>query len=294
LARRIGKRGKTISLSGTLVPNRPIELWPLMYATRMTSMKYEDFAYRYANAFVDDWGDLDVTGSSNEDELRAILAPHAIRFLKEDVLSNLPTKTFRVYAMDLPIGEQEKQYSIKDLRRSRDPVALEAMSVILREHGERKLPLVVDHCKEAMEEEDKIVVFAHHRDLIEQLKQKLCLGKPVVLQGGMTDAEKDRAVQRFRTDPECKVFIGQIQAAGVGIDGLQDVCSRVIFAEGSWVPSDIQQASDRCHRHGQTSNVLVDLLTVHGSIDEHMLRRTLEKQRVVDQVVPTDPWEVPF
>lgn len=50
--------------------------------------------------------------------------------------------------------------------------------------------------------------------------------------------------------------------------------------------ADLDQAGDRAHRLGQRDAVSCDLLTIHGSIDEHMLTRALEKQGVVDQVVP--------
>lgn len=297
LARRIGREGKTIALSGTLVPNRPIELWPLLWSTRVTDMSYEDFAYRYANAFIDyeyGGGELDVTGSSNEEELKALVEPHAIRYLKKDVLTDLPDKRFRVLALDLPLGQQEKEYTLAGVRRMRESVALEAMSAILAEQGRRKLPLVAEHVKSALEEEEKVVVFAHHREMIENLRRKLALYHPVHLWGGMTDRQKDSAVRCFADDPECRVFVGQIQAAGVGVDGLQEAASRAVFAEASWVPSDIQQCADRLHRHGQRDSVLADVLTVDGSIDEHQIRRALEKQKVVDKVVPTTEYIDPL
>lgn len=294
LARRVGRHGKVISLSGTLVPNRPIELWPILWACRMTDMSYEEFAFRYAAAWVDEWGELDVTGSSHEAELQELIRPHAIRFLKSDVLTELPELQFRVLALDLPPGEAEKPFTLEAVRRMREPLAMEALSAVLAEQGRRKLPLVAEHCKSALEEEDKIVVFAHHREMIEQLRRKLALYKPVHLWGGLTARKKDEAIQRFRADPECRVFVGQIQAAGTGVDGLQDACSRAIFAEGSWVPSDFQQCGGRLHRYGQREAVVADVLTIDGSIDEHMVRRALEKQEVVDRILPVDRIEDPL
>ena len=286
LMRRIGKRGRTISLSGTPIPNRPIELWPLLFATGITVMSYVDFAYAYANAYVDEWNDLDVSGASNLDHLAALIRPHVIRFTREDVLPDLPPSTWRVLALDLPLGKREKAYSRADMRRLREPVAREAMSVILKEHGKRKLVQVVQHVKDALESERKVVVFAHHREVIDELCSALVLYNPERLWGGMSAERKDAAIRRFKRDPECRVFVGQLQAAGVGVDGLQDSASRVIFAEGSWVPSDLEQAVGRLHRHGQKRPVLVDILTIHRSIDEAMLRRALEKIRVIEQILP--------
>jgi SWI/SNF-related matrix-associated actin-dependent regulator 1 of chromatin subfamily A len=93
------------------------------------------------------------------------------------------------------------------------------------------------------------------------------------------------AVDRFQ-DPTSKtrVFLGQTEAAGVGLN--LTAASHVVFAEGSWVPSTLEQAADRAHRIGTKKNVTADLLTISGSIDEHMLRRALEKRKVVDQIMP--------
>ena len=290
LVRRIGKKGRTISLSGTLVPNRPIELWPLLFSTRITTLSYEKFAYRYANAFIDEWNDLDVTGASNVEELAELIRPHTIRYTRAEVLPDLPLSTWRVLALDLPLGKREKDYSLRELKRCRDAVAREAMSVILKEHGKRKLVQVIQHVKDALEAESKVVVFAHHREVIEGLRTALALYHPVHLWGGMSDRAKDRAVTTFRKDQECRVFIGQLQAAGVGVDGLQYAASRVIFAEGSWVPSDLLQAVGRLQRLGQRYPVLVDLLTIHKYIDEAMLRRALEKSKVIERILPSgDP-----
>ncbi len=286
LVRRIGRRGKAIALSGTLVPNRPIELWPILYAMRITDLSYEQFANEFAAAFVDRWGAFDVSGASNLPELQKILEAHSIRFLKQDVVKDLPEVTRRVISLDLPVGENEKNYSLDTLKRMRDSVPMEVMSSILQEQGERKTPQILEYCREALEQEEKIVVFCHHRAMIERVCRGLALFHPSRLWGGMTDKVKQENIKDFMDDPDCRVFVGQNQAAGTGVDGLQRVCSRAIIAEGSWVPSDISQMIGRLHRIGQTKPVLADFMTIERSIDQHMLRRCIEKQGVVDQVLP--------
>lgn len=286
LVRRIGRRGKAIALSGTLVPNRPIELWPILYAMRITDLSYEHFAIKFAAAFTDRWGAFDATGASNLPELREMLGPNTIRFLKEDVVKELPEVTRRVIALDLPVSEMEKDYDLGSLKRMRDSVPMEVMSAILQEQGERKTPQVLEYCREALEQEDKILIFAHHRAMIERLCQGLAPFHPSRLWGGMTDKQKEESKSDFINNPECRVFVGQNQAAGTGVDGLQHVCSRAIVAEGSWVPSDLSQMIGRLHRIGQTKPIVVDFMTIDRSIDEHMLRRCIEKQDVVDQILP--------
>ena len=73
----------------------------------------------------------------------------------------------------------------------------------------------------------------------------------------------------------CKIFLGNIQAAGVGIDGLQAVCSNVAFVELCWSPADLDQAQSRLHRLGQKSSVNVYYLLANGTIDT-VMAETLE------------------
>jgi SWI/SNF-related matrix-associated actin-dependent regulator 1 of chromatin subfamily A len=277
---------KSLALSGTLVPNRPIELWPLLYAMGITEMSYVDFAFRFAAAYENEWHDLDVRGSSNEDELRELLAPHCIRYTKEQALPELPDLTWRVIALDLPLGSREKDFSLEDLVRMREQVAFEAMSEVLHEHGIRKLPLVVEHVRTLMESLQKVIVFAHHRDVIAALAGALEEFHPVTVIGGQSRRRRQVAVDRFqKPSSSARLLIGQLEAAGVGHN--MTAASHVVFAEGSWVPSVLKQAADRAHRIGTRKNVTADLLTITGSIDEHMLRRALEKQEVIDKIVPT-------
>ncbi len=285
LIRRIGKEGRAFALSGTPVPNRPIELWPLLYSMRITDLSYADFAFKFAAAYENEWHELDVRGASNLPELRDLVAPHMIRFTKRQVMPELPPKTWRVMALDLPIDDREKEWSLEDVRRMDPGVAFEAMSDVLHMHGVRKIPLVAEHVENLLTSVPKVLLFAHHRDVIAGLAGKLKQYGPVTVMGGQTTARKQAAVDAFQDpDSRTRLLIGQLQAAGVGHN--LTASSHVVFAEGSWVPSDLEQGADRCHRIGTTNNVTADLLTISGSIDEHMLRRALEKLDVVNKIVP--------
>ena len=67
-----------------------------------------------------------------------------------------------------------------------------------------------------LEEEEKVVIFAHHRKVTDALQEAFADYGAVKLQGGMTDKAKDKAVRAFK-DGDSRVFVGQIQAAGTGI-----------------------------------------------------------------------------
>jgi hypothetical protein len=105
-------------------------------------------------------------------------------------------------------------------------------------------------------------------------------GKRVVtLVGGQSAESKDAAVVAFQAG-EADVFVGNIKAAGVGIT--LTASSTVIFAELDWVPANVTQAEDRCHRIGQVESVLVQHIVLEGSLDQRLAQAIVEKQRIAD------------
>ena len=124
--------------------------------------------------------------------------------------------------------------------------------------------------------------------MIFRLNEALQFAGPVLLYGGMTSGERQNSIDSFHRDPVCRVFIGQIQTAGLGIT-LALASSHCIFAELSWVPSDLTQAEDRLHRIGTLDNVLVQHLVLAGSLDAVMARTLIAKQAVVSQVLELQP-----
>jgi SWI/SNF-related matrix-associated actin-dependent regulator 1 of chromatin subfamily A len=134
-----------------------------------------------------------------------------------------------------------------------------------------------------LEEVDKVVVFAYHKDVIEGLKNGLESHSPVTISGDTASSKRQEVVDRFQTDPKTRVFIGQITAAGTGIT--LTAASTVVFVETSWVPGEIAQAEDRCHRIGQKDSVLVQFLVFAGTLEEHQLRAVVDKKITIEKIV---------
>jgi superfamily II DNA/RNA helicase len=148
-----------------------------------------------------------------------------------------------------------------------------------------KVDKVVEHVISALESSEKVVLFAHHHDVVEALIKALAHYGCVVVTGetpkdGSGVGTRQYAVDKFQNNPDCRVFIGSIGAAGVGLT--LTASSHVIFAELPLRPADLTQAEDRTHRIGQKGSVLSEILVFDGSVDAHIARMLVEKQDVAD------------
>ncbi|KKQ35536.1 MAG: Superfamily II DNA/RNA helicase, partial [Candidatus Nomurabacteria bacterium GW2011_GWB1_37_5] len=94
----------------------------------------------------------------------------------------------------------------------------------------------------------------------------------------------------FQSDPNCRLFIGSIKAAGVGLT--LTAANTVVFAELDWVPANISQAEDRAYRIGQKQNVLVQHIVLDGSLDARMAELLVMKQAIADRALDLIPVEL--
>lgn len=310
---------RRLYLTGTPISNRPIELFPILKSINKKEWgNWVKFVETYCNGYRTDWG-WEVGGASNLDELQDRLrATCMIRRLKVDVLKDLPSKRRQVIQIesgknkDLIEHErkviQENQQTIKKLKDSVEKAKItgtqdeydsavralrQANSVMFTEIAKArhdvalaKVPFVIDWIKESLETGHKVVVFAHHLDVIDAMYNAFDPSTVVKLDGRDSMESRDQAVKQFQNNPACKVFIGGIKAAGVGLT--LTASSHVIFAELDWVPGALSQAEDRCHRIGQENSVLVQHLVMQGSIDANMAFTVIAKQNVIDQALDNE------
>jgi SWI/SNF-related matrix-associated actin-dependent regulator of chromatin subfamily A-like protein 1 len=277
-------------LTGTPILNRPVELYSHLKSLvpdRLGKHKsYLEYCKQFCAAYEGKWG-WDVTGASNLDELSQLLDGFMLRRMKEDVLKELPDKIYVTISLHMSqeLNKKERE-AYADKQREN---ILGELATIRRENGLAKVPLIIQHIEDVLETKQKAVVFAYHRDVISKIVGGCRAYLPVSITGDTPSRKRQEAVEIFKKDPKCRLFVGQIEAAGTGIDGLQDVCDMVIFAELTWVPGQMHQAIDRCHRIGQKNAVLVQFLVAEGSIDEEMAYALGEKEKVIDKIVKKTP-----
>lgn len=270
-------------LSGTPM-QRPIDLFVPMSLCGATRLGWADFGRRYAAGFKDQWGKWNMRGSSHVDELAEKLAPVMFRITKDEALPDLPLKIWKVIALDLPVDIREREYSLEAIAATNSPTPFAGLSEILQLQSEIKLPLCISFIEDLLRSEEKVIVFAHHRETIKALHGHFTSSgiEARTYFGQTSDGDRPIAIERFQTGT-ARLFIGNHIAAGTAIT--LTAASAVVFVEGSWNPNVMDQCADRAHRIGQTRPVRCFVLTVDQSIDHQMVRRCLEKLRVIKTVI---------
>lgn len=308
---------KKLFLTGTPIVNRPIELWPLLHALDPNGIgrSFWSFTQRYCDAVNNGYG-WDFSGASNLPELQQRLrATVMVRRLKTDVLKELPPKRRQIVVVP-PNGAEaiiarerdvfashkatverlEKAAKEAQQRGDKDgyiaavnelhaanKVKFAEMAKVRHDTAVAKIPYVIEHLKECLEATDKLVVFAHHHDVMNAIKAEFPTAALVT--GETAVVNRTLEVDRFQNDPNCRLFIGSIRAAGLGLT--LTAASHVVFAELDWTPSMLSQAEDRCHRIGQDDKVLVQHLVFDDSMDSYMASITVNKQNIADAGLDT-------
>jgi SWI/SNF-related matrix-associated actin-dependent regulator of chromatin subfamily A-like protein 1 len=285
--------------TGTPILNDPSEIWThvsrLFPEAKGDCRTLTHWIERYCQYTDTPYGPK-IFGVKNSAELQQNLSKTMSRLRKTDVLRDLPpllVDTFTVEPQDIdlegvPMDALEELQRL--LREEPDDIrSIETLSVPLatlrRRIGLAKAKTVAEAVQGYLWSggSGKVLVFYQHTDVGEAICDALRNCQPVLYQGGMTPTQREVAIKTFMKDPKCKVFVGQIQAAGTGLN-LQ-VADRVFIAEPSWTPALNEQAIARAYRGGQPNMVHASLCVLKKSVDEDVTRVLVRKAKLVSEIV---------
>ena len=249
-----------IGLSGTPIYNKGGEIWNVINILDYHFLgDWESFSrewcYGYGNAVV-----------VKPDLLGAYLKREGLmlRRTKQEVLKELPPKRRLVQELDW----NDKVYArlmepiLPELLRWKSDGTLTASARAMLEEqisqrarqatGVAKAPYVCQFVRALLEGGEKVLLFAHHHEVMDIYKKELHAFAPGFITGRETSAMKDRAVERFMTGKTDLVCISLRAASGLNLQ--RATC--VVFGELDWSPAVHSQAEDRAHRIGQEDSLL--------------------------------------
>lgn len=279
-----------VFLDGSPMPNRPMELWAPTYALDPESidcMAYDDFGYRYCGARPNDRGQWEYLFSSNEEELKRKLQKSFMHVVPESTLQH-PERKRSILFLSHDVRSRDhrewEQRNLSQVSRLTENNSRGDLARFRRELGLRKVPLALQYLKEKLEKNEKILVFAWHQKVCEEIWKQLGEHGQRVITGKTPMVQREEAVRAYQEGTDCRVLIMNIAAAGRGLN-LQ-ATDRVIFVEFSWTDETNKQAEKRASRKGSTkSQVRCEYLVCPGSMDEVVLRSVFSKERRVERII---------
>jgi SNF2 family DNA or RNA helicase len=237
-----------------------------------------------------------VTGYRRLDHVAKTLASIFIRRRKAEVLKQLPERLEKTFFVSMT-PEQGKHHEenkeivarvaakwrkyrhLSESDQRRLMIALQRMrmscdsSYLLDESSDHgtKAGEIMTLLGEILEEpQNKVLVFSQWLRMHELLQRQLGARGwgHVLFHGGVDSRERGKLVERFREDPDCRVFLST-DAGGVGLN-LQNA-SVVVNVDQPWNPAVLEQRIGRAHRIGQREPVRVINFVAQGTIEHGML-----------------------
>jgi SNF2 family DNA or RNA helicase len=292
------KRAKLVwTATGTPLLNDPSDLWT--HVSRLFPQVLEQAEIRDKNGWIMQFCHVKQTpygpkilGAKNLEQLKTLLKPHVSR-VKKSGLPPLSLTAIWVPPQELDLSDVPEEAMI-ELHRilKTEGGKLEQLAVPLASLRRRIGLAKAAHCIELVMSESlggigKTIVFYQHKSVAEEMMRLLAMSrfraKFVHYSGGLTQKKRDEVVHSFQKDPNVRLLLAQIQAAGVGLN-LQ-AADRVIILEPAWTPAVNEQAIARAWRKGQQKNVWASFVMLESSVDELVSSRLMQKARIIEKVL---------
>lgn len=301
-----------IVLTGTPLENKLEELYSIVQFV-------DDRRLGPAFQFLNDHRILDPTGKligyRNLEILRQRLSPILLRRTRSAVLGQLPGRTDTTIFVEMT-EEQRRLYGehqhtlaillqrkyLSELERRRVLCAIANLRLICDStalidpttNHSPKLEELEERLRDLMSSgPHKVVVFSQWEKmlhLVEPVLHRLSLGY-VLLSGSVPGKDRRGLIEKFKSDPECRVFLST-DAGGTGLN-LQ-MADIVINLESPWNPAVLEQRIARVHRLGQHRPVQVYHLVTRDSIEERVQRVVARKRELFQNLFHGSSDEVTF
>ncbi len=293
------KSNHRLALTGTPIENHLDELWALL------DFLNPGFGKRAPTR-------NGALSASDRKLISSLIRPFVLRRTKRQVARDLPDRIEQTLEVELSRSERRRydelclqlrrQYSeaVAKLGVQRStPVLLTGLLRLrqaachqglidpkLRAQPSAKLTLLCERLEELKEEGAKALIFSQftqHLDLVEPYLKRSGIG--FVRLDGKTLRRAER-VNEFQTNPSITAFLISLKAGGTGLN--LTAAEYVFLLDPWWNPAAEAQAIDRCHRIGQTSQVVAYRLIAAGTIEEKVAELQRRKRELVDSVLGDD------
>lgn len=275
-------------LTGTPFSSRPLDGWNQLVAINhpiTQKMSFNQYKNKYCNQTYNGYG-YTAQGASNLEDLHEKLGPSVLRRLKEDVL-DLPEKM----RVQIPVKIDLKEYIglekelVEMMKKKGASATIGILAAMKACTGRMKVPYAVELIEDIIESGNHVILSSCYTTCLDSIQKSLeHSGIPFVrIDGSVSLADRQKAVDTFQNSKDPMVFLGQIHAAGVGITLTRS--TNLIFLDLDWVPGNMCQMEDRQYRIGQKNNCTVHYLLAQGTMDNDLCARIIEKLNNIETIL---------
>lgn len=291
-------------LTGTPIANSPLDAFSQFFFLDPRILGHMNFtSFRSEYAILGGFRGKEITGYKNVERLQQRIASRSYRVLKRDCL-DLPEKMYRTVDVDpgpkmtaayrtlkeeavLEVGEHvvaapivlTRMMRLQQITSGFLPVHDEfGKEIAVEEYEPVKLDAMDELIEEAVSQGRKVIVWARFVHDVKRACARAAKHGAVMYHGEVSDKLRQEAVDKFQTDPNTRVFVGQSHTGGIGIT--LTAATVEIYLSNSFSYLDRAQSEDRAHRIGQRSNVDIIDIVVRGTIDEYVTRTLRDKKDI--------------
>ncbi|MBC7936822.1 MAG: SNF2 helicase associated domain-containing protein [Rhizobacter sp.] len=298
-----------ICMSGTPLQNNTFDIYAQMNFLNPGLLGSMEFFRNEFATPIDKFGEQE-----QKDHLRKLLYPFILRRTKEQVAKDLPEKTETILFCEMET-EQRKIYeayrnsyrdkimgTIENQGIDRSQLTILQGLMKLRQicdspailNEEEKFPnhsIKLDELTREISEnigDHKALIFSQFLGMLGLIREKLKEQNiPFEYFDGSTSAtDREKAIQNFQNNDECRVFLISLKAGGVGLN--LTAADYVYIVDPWWNPAVEQQAIDRTHRIGQTKNIFAYRMICIDTIEDKILQLQERKKILARELITDD------
>ena len=303
------KATNRVCMSGTPLQNNTFDIYAQMNFLNPGLLGSVEFFRNEFSTPIDKFGEQE-----QKEHLKKLLYPFILRRTKEQVAKDLPDKTETVLFCEMETAQRNIYDAFRNSYRNKILGVIDEQGVgksqltILQ--GLMKLRQICDSpailnedekypnesikleelTREITENigEHKALIFSQFLGMLSLIKEKLHENhiQFEYFDGSTSPSERERAIQNFQSNEECRVFLISLKAGGVGLN--LTAADYVYIVDPWWNPAVEQQAIDRTHRIGQTKNIFAYRMICKDTIEDKIMQLQEKKRILAKELISDD------
>ena len=298
-----------LCMSGTPLQNNTFDIFAQMNFLNPGLLGSMEFFRNEFATPIDKFGEQE-----QKEHLRKLLYPFILRRTKEQVAKDLPDKTETILFCEMDSAQRKIYDAYRNSYREKilgtiDQQGIDKSQLTILQglmklrqicdspailNEEDKYPnhsIKLDELAREIEEnigEHKALIFSQFLGMLALIKEKLTEQHIPFeyFDGSTSPVDREKAIQNFQNNDDCRVFLISLKAGGVGLN--LTAADYVYIVDPWWNPAVEQQAIDRTHRIGQTKNIFAYRMICIDTIEDKILQLQERKKALAKELIADD------